>query len=119
MVRFLRSDATPLSDKDIQDIINAKNIMKRASEAMATKYKISTRRVYQIWREEHPPIDTRYVTSQRDRREMIQISDESGINNQDLDEFYKKEAERDKINVERYLSIMKKEPIQEEDLPLV
>ena len=50
---------------------------------------------------------------------MIQISDESGINNQDLDEFYKKEAERDKINVERYLSIMKKEPIQEEDLPLV
>lgn len=119
MVRFLRSDATPLSDKDIQDIINAKNIMKRASEAMATKYKISPRRVYQIWRGEHPPIDTRYVTSQRNQREMIQISDEGTINNQDLDEFYKKEAEREKINLEHYLSIMKKEPIQEEALPLL
>src|ERR671929_1690696 len=102
MVRFLRSDATSLSDKDIQDIINAKNIMKRASEAMATKYKISTRRVYQIWRGEHPPIDTRYVTSWRDQREMVQISDESGIINQDIDDFYKKEAEREKKNLEGY-----------------
>jgi hypothetical protein len=114
MVRFLRSDATHLSDKDIQDIINARNTMKRASEAMATKYKISSSRVYQIWRGKHPPIDTRYVS-----REMIQISDEGTINNRDLDEFYKKEAERDKKNLERYLSIMKKEPIQEEDLPLI
>ena len=50
---------------------------------------------------------------------MIQISDEGTINNWDLDEFYKKEAEREKKNLERYLSIMKKEPIQEEDLPLI
>uniref|UniRef100_U9SP75 Uncharacterized protein n=1 Tax=Rhizophagus irregularis (strain DAOM 181602 / DAOM 197198 / MUCL 43194) TaxID=747089 RepID=U9SP75_RHIID len=44
MLRYLRSDATPLSAEDIQDIIKAKNSMKRASEAMANKYKISTRR---------------------------------------------------------------------------
>ncbi|CAG8662513.1 5810_t:CDS:1, partial [Paraglomus occultum] len=49
---------------NIQDIINARNSMKRASEAMAIKYKISTRRVYQIWRENHPPIDPREVVSQ-------------------------------------------------------
>ncbi|CAG8583175.1 7533_t:CDS:1, partial [Dentiscutata heterogama] len=58
-VRYLQSDATPLSDDNIQDIINAKNSMKRASEAMASKYKISTRRVYQIWRGNHPLIDFR------------------------------------------------------------
>jgi hypothetical protein len=30
--------------------------MKRASEVMAKKYKISSRRVYRIWRgQEHPP----------------------------------------------------------------
>ena len=57
MVRYLRSDATCLSDKDIQDIINARNSMKRASEVMANKYKISSRRVYQIWRGVHPQID--------------------------------------------------------------
>ncbi|CAB5149831.1 unnamed protein product [Rhizophagus irregularis] len=54
MVRFLRSDATCLSDKDIQDIINARNSMKWA---MAKKYKISSWQVYQIWRGEHPPLD--------------------------------------------------------------
>jgi len=64
IIRYLRSDATPLSDDNIQDIINARNSMKRASEAMAIKYKISTRRVYQIWRETHPPIDPREVISQ-------------------------------------------------------
>jgi len=53
----LRSDATCLSDKDIQDIINARNSMKQASEVIANKYKISSRRVYQIWRGAHPPID--------------------------------------------------------------
>ncbi|CAG8444199.1 7642_t:CDS:2 [Dentiscutata heterogama] len=47
-VRYLQSDATPLSDDNIQDIINARNSIKHASEAMASKYKISTRRVYQI-----------------------------------------------------------------------
>jgi len=57
MVRYLRSDATGLSDNDIQDINNARNSMKRASEVMANKYKISSRRVYQIWRGVHPPID--------------------------------------------------------------
>ncbi|CAG8841482.1 24899_t:CDS:2, partial [Gigaspora margarita] len=64
VVRYLRSDATPLSDNNIQDIINARNSMKRASEAIAIKYKISTRRVYQIWRENHPPIDPREMMSQ-------------------------------------------------------
>jgi hypothetical protein len=57
MIRYLRSDVSCLSDKDIQDIINARNSMKRASEVMANKYKISSRRVYQIWRGDHPPID--------------------------------------------------------------
>ncbi|CAB4438487.1 unnamed protein product [Rhizophagus irregularis] len=61
MLRYLRSDATHLSAEDIQDIIKAKNSMKRASEAMANKYKISTRRVYQIWRGTHPPIDPKDI----------------------------------------------------------
>src|ERR1700761_6794838 len=56
MVRYLRSDATSLSDEDIREIINAKDLMNRASEIMAKKYKISPRRVYQIWRGEHPPL---------------------------------------------------------------
>ncbi|CAG8852784.1 33141_t:CDS:1, partial [Gigaspora margarita] len=47
--------ATPLSTENIQDIIKAKNSMKRAPEAMANKYKILIRQVYQIWREVHPP----------------------------------------------------------------
>ncbi|CAB4473744.1 hypothetical protein RhiirA5_380233 [Rhizophagus irregularis] len=61
MLWYLRSDATHLSAEDIQDIIKAKNSMKRASEAMANKYKISTRRVYQIWRGTHPPIDPKDI----------------------------------------------------------
>ncbi|CAB5354716.1 unnamed protein product [Rhizophagus irregularis] len=63
MLRYLRSDATPLSAEDIQDIIKAKNSMKRASEAMANKYKISSRRVYQIWRGVHPQIDPKDINS--------------------------------------------------------
>src|SRR5688572_3983903 len=63
MNRYLRSDATRLSEKDIQDIISAKNSMKRASEVMANKYKISSRRVYQIWRGVHPPIDPKEMVS--------------------------------------------------------
>jgi DNA invertase Pin-like site-specific DNA recombinase len=56
MRRYLRSDATPLSSEDVQDIIKAKNSMKRASEVIAKKYKISSRWVYRIWREqEHSP----------------------------------------------------------------
>ncbi|CAB4375515.1 unnamed protein product [Rhizophagus irregularis] len=61
MLRYLRSDATPLSAEDIQDIIKAKNSTKQASEVMANKYKISTRRVYQIWRRAHPPIDPKDI----------------------------------------------------------
>ncbi|CAB4476465.1 unnamed protein product [Rhizophagus irregularis] len=61
MLRYLRSDATPLSAEDIQDIIKSKNSMKRASEAMANKYKISSRRVYQIWRGVHPQIDPKDI----------------------------------------------------------
>ncbi|CAG8813707.1 10710_t:CDS:2, partial [Gigaspora rosea] len=53
--------ATPLSPKDIQDIIKAKNSMKRASEAMVNKYKISTQHVYQIWRGVHPPTDPKVM----------------------------------------------------------
>ncbi|CAG8816515.1 6342_t:CDS:1, partial [Dentiscutata erythropus] len=41
---YLHSDATPLSTENIQNIIKAKNLMKRAPEAMANKYKISIRR---------------------------------------------------------------------------
>lgn len=110
MVRFLRTDATHLSDKDIQDIINARNTMKHASEAMATKYKISPRRVYQIWRGEHPPIDTRSLSSFGPREqptEMIQVS------SQELDKFFEKEAERDRKIIQRSLTITKKEPIVE------
>ncbi|CAG8781146.1 2763_t:CDS:1, partial [Gigaspora rosea] len=44
MIQYLRLDATSLSAKNIQNIIKAKNSMKQASEAMANKYKISTRR---------------------------------------------------------------------------
>ena len=63
MNRYLRSDVTRLSEKDIQDIISAKNSMKRASEVMANKYKISSRRVYQIWRGVHLPIDPKEMVS--------------------------------------------------------
>lgn len=113
MVRFLRTDATHLSDEDIQDIINAKNTMKRASETMASKYKISPRRVYQIWRGEHPPTDTRSLPSicpRKRQTEMIQLT------SQELDEFFEKEAERDKKIIERSLSIKQKEPIVGEAL---
>ena len=37
--------------------------MKRASEVMANKYKISSRRVYQIWRGVYPPIDPKEMVS--------------------------------------------------------
>ncbi|CAG8726862.1 6158_t:CDS:2, partial [Funneliformis caledonium] len=61
IIGYLRSDVTPLSAEDIQDINKAINLIKRASEVMANKYKISTRRVYQIWREAHPPIDPKDI----------------------------------------------------------
>src|SRR5581483_1091544 len=112
MVRYLRSDATSLSDEDIQDIINAKDLMNRASEVMAKKYKISPRRVYQIWRGEHPPTapvfnttDTEHSSPlgvpQRDKEaEMIEIKDD------DLKAFYERETQRGKKNIERSLLII-------------
>ncbi|CAG8847629.1 43331_t:CDS:1, partial [Gigaspora margarita] len=42
MIQYLCSNATSLSAENIQDIIKAKNSMKRALEVMANKYKIST-----------------------------------------------------------------------------
>ena len=63
MNRYLRSDATRLSEKEIQDIISAKNSMKRASEVMANKYKISSQWVYQIWRGVHLPINPKEMVS--------------------------------------------------------
>jgi len=48
MNHYLCSDASRLSEKDIQDIIGAKNSMKRALEIMANKYKISSWWIYQI-----------------------------------------------------------------------
>ena len=48
MVRYLQSDARYLSEDAIRDIIKARSSMKRASEVMADKYRISSRRVYQI-----------------------------------------------------------------------
>ncbi|CAB4395260.1 unnamed protein product [Rhizophagus irregularis] len=61
MIQYLRLDATHLSAEDIQDIIKAKNSMKQASEAIANKYKILTRWVYQIWRGTHPPLDSKDI----------------------------------------------------------
>ena len=55
MRRYLRSDATPLSPEAYCDIIDAKG-KKNISSVLAKKYKISSRRVYQIWRgQEYPP----------------------------------------------------------------
>src|ERR1043165_1389975 len=102
MVRYLRSDATSLSDKDIRDIINSKDLMNRASEVMAKKYKISPRRVYQIWRGEHPPIAPMLehfmpVASKTESpeypnrvgAEMIEV-----IKDDDLKAFYERETQR-------------------------
>lgn len=75
MIRYLRSDATHLSAEDIQDIIKAKNSMKRASEVMANKYKISTRRVYQIWRGAHPPINPKDIKPLPEEPDSTQQAD--------------------------------------------
>ena len=63
MNRYLCSDATCLSEKDIQDIIVAKNSMKRALEVIANKYKISSQWVYQIWKGVYSPIDPKEMVS--------------------------------------------------------
>ena len=55
MNRYLRSDATDLPEKDIQDIIGTKNSIKRASEVMTNKYKISSQQVYQIYTGQNSP----------------------------------------------------------------
>jgi hypothetical protein len=112
MVRYLRSDATSLSDEDIRDIINAKDLMNRASEVMAKKYKISPRRVYQIWRGEHPPTapvfditgtehSNSFKAPQRGKEaEMIEIKDD------DLKAFYERETQRGKKNIEHSLPLL-------------
>ena len=105
----MRSDATSLSDEDIRDIINAKDLMNRASEVIAKKYKISPRRVYQIWRGEHPPIapilvnaasvsaiTARNLAASSSTAEMIEIKDD------DLKAFYERETQRDQKNIERF-----------------
>ncbi|CAG8494470.1 17354_t:CDS:2, partial [Cetraspora pellucida] len=58
---ILNKNRLNIETEDIQDIIKAKNSMKRASEAMDNKYKISSRRVYQIWRGVHPQIDPKDI----------------------------------------------------------
>jgi hypothetical protein len=75
MLWYLRSDATYLSAEDIQDIIKAKNSMKQVSEVMANKYKISTRRVYQIWRGTHPPIDSKDIKPLSEEPDSTQQAD--------------------------------------------
>ena len=99
MVRYLRSDATSLSDEDIRDIINAKNLMNRASEVMAKKYKISPRRVYQIWRGEHPPTAPVFDPTGTGA-EMIEIKDD------DLKAFYERETQRGQKNIEHSLPLL-------------
>ncbi|CAG8496462.1 3954_t:CDS:2 [Dentiscutata heterogama] len=82
-VRYLRSDATPLSDDNIQDIINTRNSIKYALEAIASKYKISTRRVYQIWRGNHLLIDSR-EEALRSNINILSLSEDS---NHDANKF--------------------------------
>ena len=115
MVRFLRSDATHLSDEDIKDIINARNTMKRASEIMAKKYKISPRRVYQIWRDNHPPLDLSEHFIETMINESSKMIDESSeiinelstfIKDDDLKALYERETQRGEKNIERSLLII-------------
>ncbi|CAB4494676.1 uncharacterized protein OCT59_013837 [Rhizophagus irregularis] len=90
MIQYLRSDVTHLSAEDIQDIIKAKNSMKRASEVMANKYKILTRWVYQIWRDAYPPIDPKDIKSLSEepgaKKEIISSTEFS----EDVLDLYKK-----------------------------
>ncbi len=75
MLQYLHSDMTPLSVKDIQDIIKAKNLTKRASEVMTNKYKISTQRVYQIWRGAYPLIDSKDIKLLSEESDSYQQAD--------------------------------------------
>src|SRR6266511_225178 len=75
MLQYLHSDMTPLSVKDIQDIIKAKNLTKRASEVMTNKYKISTQRVYQIWRGAYPLIDSKDIKLLTEESDSYQQAD--------------------------------------------
>jgi len=47
--KFRRSDASVLREHDIQTIIAARGSMPNAAKAMASTYKISMKRVYEIW----------------------------------------------------------------------
>ena len=108
MVRFLRSDATHLSDEDIKDIINARNTMKRASEIMAKKYKISPRRVYQIWRDNHPPLDLseHFIGTMINESSKIINELSTFIKDDDLKALYERETQRGEKNIERSLLII-------------
>ncbi len=90
MNRYLCSDATRLSEKDIQDIIGAKNSMKRASEVMANKYKISSRQVYQIWRGVHLPIDPKEIVSYLP---TDPLSDSKKMVSTNADSFYREKTD--------------------------
>ena|SRR5688572_3146143 len=72
--RFLRSDATSLTAKDVQDIIDARGSMKYAAQVMAEKYHISPRRVYQIWRNKQPQMDNSYKAGNDSITETVSSS---------------------------------------------
>jgi len=133
MLRYLHSNATPLSTENIQDIIKAKNSIKWIPEAMANKYKISIRQVYQIWRGVYPPIDLHFflINSEKnlDNKSIppFDFVEEGGIKDQgaesilsdlgseglnisqeDLIAFYEKEAIRDKKNIAKFKYILAK-----------
>ncbi|CAG8710954.1 14698_t:CDS:2, partial [Funneliformis caledonium] len=77
MRRYLRSDATLLSPETYSDIINAKG-KKNISPVLAKKYKISSRKVYQIWRgQEYPPRQIAHSTNAPDTPDTLRITNTS------------------------------------------
>ncbi|CAG8439659.1 17463_t:CDS:2, partial [Dentiscutata heterogama] len=108
MTRYLRSDAPLFSPKDysyicsvkgqkhlinpIQNMFssnqtqitkNSKNSIKHTLEAIASKYKISTRHAYQIWRGNHLLIDSREEVL-RSNINILSLSEDS---NHDANKF--------------------------------
>ncbi|CAG8542899.1 10290_t:CDS:2, partial [Dentiscutata heterogama] len=103
-VRYLRSDATSLSDDNIQDIINTRNSMKRASEAMASKYKISTSKSTDSALEEDVVLDSKVKKTgeRKSRTETVRVSDfiSSTESSEDVLDLYKRtSSEIEKIRV--------------------
>ncbi|CAG8684975.1 2677_t:CDS:2 [Funneliformis caledonium] len=97
--------------------------MKRVSEVMANKYKISSQRVYQIWREVHLPIDPKEMVSYPptdlplDSKKIVSTNTNSfygekmdlhksstentqgkGLHGEELRVFYKKNVKEDEKN---------------------